>query len=282
MFETITINNVDYFHMIDNEIRPAMMDYETKQLLPVAQNVIGDLETQEYPVEGYYYKTPELTEYFTIIRNIQENKKIYKEINTKTDEFQRLYDFTDRTLWGAVSSDRTKSPLPRRYDILGLTLKSFEDPIKGPFVKRPWTIDKIMDRIKDFATGTINLVELAYKIGSLECLVAGAETNILYREITHITGSSGTNPEIIWNVDPEIEEFGKKLLDEYNNLIGTNIKSPTPNTYWNFNRYPELPRVVALGYVDFTGEYYHWKLDSLRNVTDFYSGELHTTEQATL
>ena len=58
------------------------------------------------------------------------------------------------------------------------------------------------------------------------------------------------------------------------------MQYPSRENYDNMN--PELPRVVALGLVEFTGEYYHWKLDEYRTVTEFYSAELETTENHTV
>jgi len=74
----ITITDADYFFMLDNQIRPAMMKKETEVFLPIAQRILDTTGVKvealkKYPTEGYYYETEALRLYFQIIRNIQHN-----------------------------------------------------------------------------------------------------------------------------------------------------------------------------------------------------------------
>ena len=74
--ETIVIDNKDYFYMLDNKIRDTMMEYEQNTLLPKSEKLLKDsnikgVEMELYPIEGYYYKTPKLSNYFNTLRNLQ-------------------------------------------------------------------------------------------------------------------------------------------------------------------------------------------------------------------
>ena len=86
------ITNVDYFYMIDNMLREQLSKFE-EGLLPKARKILKDSgideihELELYPTEGYYYKSKELTDYFNIIRNLQQNKELFHRIK-KTEDLQ--------------------------------------------------------------------------------------------------------------------------------------------------------------------------------------------------
>lgn len=281
MRNEIHIGNKEYFYMIDNQIRDTMMKYETEVLLPKAVRLAdeSDITTdlKSYPIDGYYYKTSELKQYFNIIRNIQENERIYRKIKD-TKDLRFIKKIVGSKLFGSKRSNRTTSPLPRMKDIMTLCMNDKE--LFPEYAHHPWNIEKVMLHLKDYATGNPNLVELAYLTEEVECLVAGCETNILYREIAIISGSAirWDFPEIVWDVDDEVERLGCKLIDGYNKLIDSKMEAPDKYNCLRFDREPEIPRVARLGFQRNTKENYYWILDWNRSVFDVYTTEEITTE----
>ena len=289
---TVKITNEDYFFMIDNQIRSTMMKAETEKCLPAAKTVLEKAgvtvnELKAYPIEGYYYETPELKLYMTILRNLQHNESVYKRV-VKCEELTFLQGWCNNDLFGVEDPHKRNqdSPLIRRYDILTLTM---EDPTSfDTHDHHPWSISSIMESLSKQYAGRTNLVELAYLTGNPKCLCCGAETNSAYRMFACLTGSyslnASFNPVVyVWDVSPQIELLGMKIVVAYNEMIGglfNNIAFPSLKNHLYLNKLAKVPRVAVLGYL-LTGEYYHWILDEFRQLTDVYSMEIITTETFT-
>ena len=282
----VGITNTDYFFMIENQVRNSMKHFETTSCLPKATEVlkksnINETELLEYPVEGYYYETPELSRYFKIIRNLQTNKELWKKV-VNCEELEYLKSKYDNDIFGIVDTKgrNLDAPLKRRYDILTLTMEdeSIVDLI-SPF---PWTIKNIVSNLGKWYDNRTNLVELAYLVKNPICLCCGAETNSLNRMIAWATGSYSicVPPRTyVWKVDGEVENLGINLVDSYNILFESNkIISPTINNHSTLNKNIKVPRVTLLGYVEETKEYYHWILDWDKKLTDLYSLDIITTQ----
>ena len=238
--ETIVINNDDYFYMMDNLIRGEMMTFEANELLPKAERIwvrAGSPRLETYPIEGYYYKSNELTRYFQLMRNFQQNENVYPHFKPSVDK-DYLVKLVDNELWGTVV-DRAQFPSPfvRRKDILTLAM---EDP-KFQTKLRPWDVPSVMETLDGYATGNPNLVELAYLTNNVHCLLCGAETNALYRMWANVSGSMAMPIQVVWQVSEEVEAMGKLLAKEYNRVCGFNLVAPTKETYAQYQRKPELP-----------------------------------------
>jgi hypothetical protein len=289
----IKITNEDYFFMIDNQIRTAMMKAETEKCLPAAKTVleksgVAIAELKAYPIEGYYYETPELKLYMTILRNLQHNEDVYKRV-VKCEELTFLQNWCNNDLFGVEDPHKRNqdSPLKRRYDILTLTME--DESSFNPKHNHPWSISSIMESLNKQYAGRTNLVELAYLTGNPKCLCCGAETNSAYRMIACISGSyslnASFNPVVyVWDVSPQVELLGMKIVAAYNELFGglfNSIVFPSLKNHHNLNKLAKVPRVAILGYISATKEYYHWILDEYRLLTDVYSKEIITTETFT-
>lgn len=276
------INNQDYFYMVDNIFRAETKYSEQFELLPKTLKLLKDSnisndELKNYLPEGYYYETDKLRQYFTIIRNLQENEILFDRVK-KTNELKYLKKILGSTLYGIEEEKNKKTPLPKMKDIMTLCMS---DGIIFPQNEHhAWTIPKIMDNLPNYFTGNPNLVELAYLTGKIECLVAGCETNILYRATVTISGCcpEKVETEIIWDVSKEVQILGEKLIDKFNNLYKKQIQKPNKNNAGFFNRFAEKPRVARLGYQEDTGEHYYWILDKKGKVFDVYSTSKITTE----
>lgn len=284
------ITNFDYFFMIDNQVRLAMMKIETEEFLPLAKrflekcNVTID-ELEDFPTEGYYYETEELSLYFKILRNLQHNKKVIAKL-VDCEELELFKKICNNDLFGIEDPTEQnrggEGPIKRRYDILTITMESmtvFPDQLDVP---RPWTIDRIMKGLSTQYGNRTNLVELAYLTGDPKCLCAGAESNSLYRMFSCISASyaiSTPRIEYIWEVTPEVESLGKRIVEEYNKFFNRHvIEAPTLNNIGQMNRIPKVPRVALLGYATKTDEYYHWILNDRFQLFEIYSPNIITTK----
>ena len=171
------------------------MKIETEEFLPLAKcllekcNVTLD-ELKNYPIEGYYYETENLSLYFKILRNLQHNKNVIEKL-VDCEELEQFKKICNNDLFGLEDPKGRggEGPLKRRYDILTRTMENlgvFPDQNNVP---RPWTIDRIMKGLSTEYGNRTNLVELAYLTGDPRCLCAGAESNSLYRMFACISGS---------------------------------------------------------------------------------------------
>ena len=203
--QTITVTDVDFFYAIENSIRcldRGWAAYEQNELLPLAKSILNksgfsiqNMDT--YPIEGYYYKTPALTTYFSIIRNLQDNKNLEPLINKEWPEFKEIHRICSSPVFGP--EEESDSPikstlLPRRKDILSRCIKIIADNGQYQNLKIPI----IWEAVGKFKYDAPNLVELGYLTGHVACLACAAETNILYREISYLmSGCSAYEPSVI-------------------------------------------------------------------------------------
>lgn len=274
--------------MVENQIRGVMKDKETTYFLPVAKELLSksgivEEELKEYPVEGYYYNTPELKLYQKIIRNIQHNNEVYSRIKS-CEELEILRNLCDNDIFGIKDplKRENNSPLHRKHDILTLVME--DEKYFDHSLKRPWTIPKIMESIGNWADNRVNLTELAYLTGDPLCLCCSAETNCNYRMVAWISGSCSSSYHLgdimyVWEVSDAVEELGKRIINEYTKLLNANtLKIPTLGNHIYLSKTTNTPRVSLLGYVDFTKEYYHWIADENDLVRDEYNKNVITTE----
>jgi len=91
--EKRVVDNWVFLLGLDKLYRDAMKDHEVGELLPCARRVAQALEvfTGDDPVEGYYTESPELTEYFCLVRALQMVRESSKPKVTSLPEFGRLF-----------------------------------------------------------------------------------------------------------------------------------------------------------------------------------------------
>jgi len=323
MYHDVHIDDYNYFSMIDNQIRSEYTLCEEFTLLPKILKLYEDngISSKEkdlvhYPTEGYYYKTPGLTRFFQLVRNLQENPSVYKKIKPSIEVDELVWLF-GKSIWGTVVSERSKTIFPRMKDILTHSLNYLQ---LAPL----WTIPNIMDTLPKFATGNPNLVELAYLTGDIRCLTAGAETNALYREMGFCMSGCcviSAPPKDVyryhWDVKENVQSLGEKLVDLYNEILNKFqkefagpsdgktsytaslkttyimlpgmssdtyvrklpklIQKPTVENHSSFKNNLESPRVAMLGQMLDSPMHYHWILDNDK-VTEKWAAGVITTE----
>ena len=282
MKRIIEISNKDYFMMVYNEIQNKFPSFEENILLPdvkktLIRQKINLKDLVIYPIEGYYYKTDGLKEYFKLISNIKYNEKIQSKLNLVV--LSNLTKVITDEIWGLPFYEGGLL-FPKMKDRLTLSLEKM--------LPCEISIDNVFNRFKQHDKNSTNLVEFAYHIDDKECLVLAAYSNALYREVAIISGnlSDFYIPEIEykWNVDKEIELFGTELINKYNKIIQEHcdknyylLNTPHENNISSFDR--EVPKfaIACLAYLEEIGLYYHWILnDSM--ISEFYYPKVLTKE----
>jgi hypothetical protein len=208
--ENIEIDNSVYFFALENVIRDTSEGYpayEENILLPVIEDLLAESKIPEealkdYPLEGYYYKSPKLVRYFKLLRNLQLNPEIIKMVKTDIPTFEIIHNVCSSPLFGPeverrltlADGSEVKKILPYRRDILTSCLASGELWNHGSDAK-PFTLEKIWEALGKYKYNFPNLVELAYLTGNIVCVACAAETNTAVQEVYYghsgISGWSG-------------------------------------------------------------------------------------------
>ena len=105
--EKRVVDNRVFLLGLDDLYRNAMKGHEVGELLPCARRVAHALGVppRDVPVEGYYTESPELTEYFCLVRALQEVHESLKPGVTPLPEFDRLLDVVSSPIFGQSISD---------------------------------------------------------------------------------------------------------------------------------------------------------------------------------
>jgi len=311
--ETIVVDDFTYYRAVESFIREEMKDFETEIVLPLAQQSVkdGKLESKvkrDRAVEGYYHETPELKETFFLVRTLQE--EFTNKVTSAIKELHNVYDPRIHHIFGLKQGVPTAiNPndvlLPNEKQV---TISPVADPVSlssalvmektgGPY----WTIDNIMDNIDKSILGK-SLVGMAYLVDNngkrgehwnplATCMAC--ETTVLSRlKITY--RSISPQKRIIWKVSPEVEAYGKKVVDGYNRLFkdhrhkGNIAYITKDNVEKALDNAPEIIRIVNLN-IDLENparpRYYHWGIIEITNkeyaVVDFFDKSIRTTQEWT-
>ena len=100
--EKRVVDNRVFLLGLDYLYRDAMKGHEVGQLLPCARSVAKALAVLpgDVPVEGYYTESPELTEYFCLVRALQEVHESSETRVKSLPEFGRLLDVVSSPIFG--------------------------------------------------------------------------------------------------------------------------------------------------------------------------------------
>lgn len=296
------IDNLIFFEIVDNQVREAMQKVET-ETLPIARAALTDsgLSLQEYPVEGYYGKTPELTQYFNYIRTLQLNFS-----DKIGDAIRKLHDFYTNEVFGLRQAVRTainsqgvwypsETPAVISPMVDPLTVAVAKVGNNSATVYQNLTIENITKALESVELGK-GLVGFGSLVDRVErgltkrynpiATTLARETTILSSYIPTPRGAS----EYMYMVSAEVEEQGNKVIDAYNALFKstgsditiTNVKRD--NAFMFLEGLPEIDRCVRIFNLELPGqekEFYHWAIDTENNgpkVIDFWRKEVVTTD----
>ncbi len=265
---------------LDELYRTAMKRHESTELLECARQVASALGATpaDVPIEGYYTESPELTEYFRLVRRLQQIPKERKEELAGSESFSRLIEVTSAPLFGVPGDSLFL--LATAVDPLTVALeKTFPD----------WTIENLTDEAYKVAAGSddYSLVGLAALSRDAVVLTALRESVVLYAALA--VGGALAAPKYVWKVDPEIERRSQRFVETFNQLFDDDLPLPSPenaSTYWQAsNEFAVIGRCVRIGINDRAEpvRHYHWAIQTSGNfglkAVDFWEDEVWTTQK---
>ncbi len=259
------------------------MWHERDELLACARKVAAALgvKAADVPVEGYYADDPELTEYFRLLRALQNVGGARISKVAALLEFQRLTEVTGSAIYGRPV--RNGKLLPVGRDALSQALIA---------TAPEWTVAGLIAMAHAVAqeTDDISLVALAALSQDPVVLAALRESVVLYAE--WVVGSPpGIQPKIVyvWQVDDELADRAGRFVKTFNALFDEDLPAPGPDNaarYWTAHDEDSIVgRCVRLGHDDSRVplQYYHWgicrRADGELTVHDFWDPEIWTTER---
>jgi len=264
-----------------------MKKFEANYLLAAAREVSRVLQVGQasVPVEGYYAETPELTEYFLLMRTLQGIDESEIKIIDNLAAYQLLLEVTSSDIYGETTSKH--AIFPGAVDVIYEALQSI--PV------HQWESTSILKEAKRRAkqSESCSLVAIAALASDLVCLAALRESTVLYADV--LCGSA-YNPEPIeyvyeWQVTPEVEAAACRFVTAFNlfsqsgaDTLPLAIKDNAETYYSAYEDCDILDRCVRIGYDDSTTPYrhYHWAIimkDGQYAVEEFWDSEIWTTER---
>jgi hypothetical protein len=244
---------------LDALYREAMKRQESGELLGCARRVAGALQAApaEVPVEGYYAENDLLSEYFRLVRALQEIDEGAKSSVESLQEFRRLRDVLSAPLYGQPAYNGKLLPAGR--DALSRALhETFPD----------WSVAGLValacSRARE--TDDFSLVGLAARVQDAVVLTAVRESVVLYAERVVASALRPPRPRYAWDVDKELAEQARRFIDTFNRLFGEELPPPDPaqaERYWRACDQNEIfGRCVRLGADDRVSpmRQYHWAI----------------------
>ncbi len=297
--EKIIVDDLTYFRALDHSVRDAMKIFETS-LADVAEETVSDVgvEVGDYPVEGYYHETPQLTRYFNAVKTLQDPDNFSEKVTDNVRLFNKIYTHSVFGLKQAMPTALNKTDVQWK-DHPPVVVSPVIDPVTIATQKTcpNWTLDTIMTAIEVQELGTC-LVGLAVivdqknKVNGKYNPVAttwARETTVL-SAAKFICTSARSEPEIDWQVSKEVEAYGKKVLAGYadlieNNSITRNVRRPyevSPKTIRGLLfRADDPERCVHLS-TNLDGSHYHWAVveeNGKYRAVDFNEARIITTKE---
>jgi len=260
---------------LDALYREAMKQHEREELLPCARTVAAVLRTRpaDGPVAGYYGEDDSLTEYFQLLRALQEIDGGRIPEVAHLPAFQRLKEILEAPLFGRGVHEGKLLPVGR-------------DPLTQALIDtRPrWSVPGLTAQasVAARATGDFSLVGLAARAQEAVVLTALRESVVLYAE--RAVFSKQPAREFIWAVDQELASAAQQFIDAFNTLLSEQLPAATPaqaEHYWEaHDKRAIVGRCACLG-DDLTGRHYHWAIcrspGGQAVVQDFWSHDVWTT-----
>jgi hypothetical protein len=280
--ERRVVDNRVFLLGLDELYREAMKRHERDELLRCARDTAGALAVApaDVPIEGYYSEDEMLTEYFRLMRALQDVPVRRAGEVRDLKGFQRLKEITESPLFGRPID--TERLLAAGSDSLSLALKkTFPD----------WTVAHLTRVAYEIAAASedFSLVGLAALSRDAVVLAALRESVVLYAVAVAGAAKMRQELEYIWQVDRIVEERAIRFVGTFNKLFGEAIPQPAAENaevFWAAcGEWKIVGRCVRLGFDDRSTpvRHYHWAIDQDDKynlvVTEFWDTELWTTER---
>lgn len=274
------VDNRTFLIGLDGLYRKSVREQERGELLQNARDLANTLNVvpQHVPVEGYYAESPDLTEYFLLLRALQALPADTATRVRDVPSYRRLKDVTSSPLYG--ESHEGDSLFPQGNDALASALEGTTE----------WTVPNLMTGAHQVAKANdgFALVTLAALIRDPVVLAALRESVVLYAR--SVTLGAFVPPRYDWRVDPELAERAARFVTTFNALFPRAQPLPAPiakNAAWFFHACEDAEiagRCVRVGQ-DRRGppRFYHWAIRAGRSgdleVHDFWSTEIWTSQR---
>jgi hypothetical protein len=279
--ERRVVTNRVFLLGLDELYRGAMKRHESDELLRCARETAGALAVTPavVPIEGYYGEDARLTEYFRLMRGLQQVPKERAAAVAGRAGFERLRQVTESPLFGPPS--RGPFLLAAGEDALSAALrKTFPE----------WTVPNLTAASYECAAGSseFSLVALAALARDPVVLAALRESVVLYAMA--VGGCAmRSEPEYVWEVDEVIRRRAEQFVATFNELFDERLPRPAPENaeaFWAASsEWKILGRCVRLGYDNSIRpvRHYHWAIDADASyrpvVTEFWNTQVWTTDR---
>ncbi|MEM8857978.1 MAG: hypothetical protein AAGD96_06635 [Chloroflexota bacterium] len=275
------LDNRSLILALDHLYRESMKWYEVDTLLGQTKELLERLSIQpgNFPIEGYYTESKELTEYFLNMRTLQRTEETRAFEVEASEAYKNLAAVMSSEIFGSTGIQRF---FPHRHDPLYHALKnlSVED----------WTVDQITQEAHAISKNSddISLVGLAAYINDPVVLAGLRESVALYADIMMTGAPMETKIVYKWEVDQELQDRVNRFVHTFNKLTSSGIQPAEPENveyfYYAFKDNKVLGRCIFIGSdpSEIPGKNYHWGINSRRGelfVDDFWSEEVWTTER---
>jgi hypothetical protein len=276
----VTVDERFLLFALDRLYRKAMQAFERTTLLAAARRVASvlDIVESDEPVEGYYSTELALTEYFRLMRALQQVSESRETEVARLPEFQRLWSVASSPIYG--SATRSEKLLPTGLDALSQALKHTE----------PWTLERLLPaaRMAALEGDDCSLVGLAARVEDAVALTALRESVVLYASVIKL--GLPPPPTFEWKVDSAFAAHANRFVDAFNALVPSALPTVAPENvdlfYDPHVRFWDVEgRCVRIGVDPFSIErrHYHWAIcsagDGELTVEEFWSTEIWTTER---
>jgi len=273
------VNNRVFLLGLDELYRRSMKRHERDELLNSARETANALSIvpANVPIEGYYSEDEQLTEYFRLMRALQQVPKGRESEVANVGGFRRLRQVTESLIFG---------PPCHGLFLLSAGEDALSVALKDTFPE--WTVDNLTRKAHRCATEStdFSLVALAALTGDPVVLTALRESVVLYSLVPTLAESWG-EPEYVWQVDEIIQKRATQFVESFNALFDEHLPLPGPENarfFWmDSSEYELVGRCVRIGFDDrnLPIRHYHWALDwDVKYgpiVNEFWDTEIWTT-----
>ncbi len=215
----VTVDDRFLLFALDRLYRKAMQAFERTTLLMAARKVAAVLGISplEVPPEGYYHTDPLLTEYFRLMRALQNVSESREREVGGLPEFRQLWTVFNSPIYGRP--DRSGMLLPTSTDALGQALLD---------VRPEWTVARLLPAARAAAirTDDYSLVGLASRVEDAVVLTALRESVVLYSRIIKL--GLPPPPTFDWKVDPELAAQANRFVQAFNALVPDALPAVVP------------------------------------------------------
>lgn len=234
----------------------------------------------DVPIEGYYSEDEELTEYFRLMRALQDVPESRQIEIDSTEAYRRLKRVTESPLFGIPQTNERLFP-------------AGEDPLYYALEKTfpNWDIPTLTATAYELALNSdqFSLVALASLSRDPVVIAAVRESVVLYAAVMLAGCAKPPQREYIWRVDPMMEKRAQCFVDTFNALFNESlpaVNASNAEAYWYAcNQWTLVGRCVKIGtdLEQLPIKHYHWAIDQNDKMelvaSEFWDTEIWTTEQ---